>query len=228
MKENTYLGQVFGPNSYFQDGFTYMMSLLFLFMGLAYGIGAKTFKNDKELLEEAGKYFSRIGNIIILIFVVSQFIAIFKKTNIGTIITAWSANLIEYLDFSGLPLIILSIILIAVSNLFLTTPSAKWAILSPVIVPMFMQSNISAQFAQIVMRAGDSMTNGITPLLASFVIYIGYLNIYNFDKEKPITITRAIKLTAPYCGIICLTWILLIVGWYILGLPIGPGVYPTI
>ena len=49
-----------------------------------------------------------------------------------------------------------------------------------------------------------------------------------FDKEKPITITRAIKLTAPYCGIICLTWILLIVGWYILGLPIGPGVYPTI
>lgn len=228
MKENTYLGQVFGPNSYFQDGFTYMMSLLFLFMGLAYGIGAKTFKNDKELLEESGKYFSRIGNIIILIFVVSQFIAIFKKTNIGTIITAWSANLIEYLDFSGLPLIILSIVLIAVSNLLLTTPSAKWAILSPVIVPMFMQSNISAQFAQIVMRAGDSMTNGITPLLASFVIYIGYLNIYNFDKEKPITITRAIKLTAPYCGIICLTWILLIVGWYILGLPIGPGVYPTI
>lgn len=57
MKENTYLGQVFGPNSYFQDGFTYMMSLLFLFMGLAYGIGAKTFKNDKELLEEAGKIF---------------------------------------------------------------------------------------------------------------------------------------------------------------------------
>lgn len=228
MKEKTYLGQVFGPNSYFQDGFTYMMSLFFLFMGIAYGIGAKSIKNDKELLEKSGNYFSKIGNIIILIFVVAQFIAIFKKTNIGTVITAWLANLIEYLNFSGIPLIILTLVIIAFANLFITTPGAKWAIFSPVVVPLFMQSNISAQFAQIVMRAGDSMTNGITPLLGCFVIYIGYLNIYNFDKNKPITISRAIKLISPYCAIIFATWILLIIGWYILGLPIGPGVYPTI
>ncbi len=228
MKETTYLNQVFGPNSYFQDGFTYMMSLLFLFMGIAYGIGAKSVKNDRDMLEKAGDYFSKIGNIIILIFVVSQFVAIFKKTNIATIITAWLANLIEYLDFSGIPLIILVLILIAISNLFLTTPSAKWTIFAPVVVPMFMQSNISAQFAQVVMRAADSMTNGITPLLGCFVIYVGYLNIYNFNKNNPMTITRSIKLVTPYCAIICATWLLLVVGWYIIGLPIGPGVYPTI
>lgn len=228
MKETTYLNQVFGPNSYFQDGFTYMMSLLFLFMGIAYGIGAKSVKNDRDMLEKAGDYFSKIGNIIILIFVVSQFVAIFKKTNIATIITAWLANLIEYLDFSGIPLIILVLVLIAISNLFLTTPSAKWTIFAPVVVPMFMQSNISAQFAQVVMRAADSMTNGITPLLGCFVIYVGYLNIYNFNKNKPMTITRSIKLVTPYCAIICATWLLLVVGWYIIGLPIGPGVYPTI
>lgn len=228
MKETTYLNQVFGPNSYFQDGFTYMMSLLFLFMGIAYGIGAKSVKNDRDMLEKAGNYFSKIGNIIILIFVVSQFVAIFKKTNIATIITAWLANLIEYLDFSGIPLIILVLVLIAISNLFLTTPSAKWTIFAPIVVPMFMQSNISAQFAQVVMRAADSMTNGITPLLGCFVIYVGYLNIYNFNKNKPMTITRSIKLVTPYCAIICATWLLLVVGWYIIGLPIGPGVYPTI
>ena len=228
MKENTYLGQVFGDNSYFQDGFTYMMSLLFLFIGLAYGIGAKSIKNDRELIEKTGEYFSKIGTILVLIFVVSQFIAIFKKANIGLVITAWLANLIEYLKFSGIPLIILTLVAIAIANLFLTTPGAKWAIFSPVIVPMFMQSNISAQFAQVVMRVGDSMTNGITPLLACFVIYMGYLSIYNFDKDKPITIRRAIKLVIPYFVFTCLTWILLVLGWYILGIPIGPGVYPTI
>ena len=228
MKEVTYLNQVFGPNSYFQDGFTYMMSLLFLFMGIAYGIGAKTIKNDKQLLDSAGESFSNSGSIIILMFVISQFIAIFKKTNIGVVITAWLANLIEYLGFSGIPLIILTLILISISNLFITTPTAKWAIFSPVVVPMFMQSNISAQFAQIVMRAGDSMTNGITPLLGCFAIYIGYLNIYNFDKTKPITIRRATKLVLPYFGIIFATWLLLVIGWYIIGLPIGPSVYPTI
>lgn len=228
MKEVTYLNQVFGPNSYFQDGFTYMMSLLFLFMGISYGIGAKTIKNDKELLEKTANYFSKIGNIIILMFVVSQFIAIFKRTNIGIIITAWLANLIEYSKFSGIPLIIISLVFISLSNLFLTTPAAKWQIFSPVIVPMFMQSNISAQFAQIVMRVGDCMTNGITPLLGCFAIYIGYLNIYNFDKTKPITIRRALSMVVPYLGIIYATWLLLVIGWYIIGLPIGPGVYPTI
>lgn len=228
MKEKTYLNQVFGANSYFQDGFSYMMSLLFLFMGLFYGIGAKTISNDKDLFDKAGEYMKKAGSIIILIFVVSQFIAIFKRTNIGTIIVAWFANLIEYLNFSGIPLIIFTLLVISIANLFITTPGAKWAIFAPVVVPLFMQSNISPQFAQIVMRAGDSMTNGITPLLACFVIYLGYLNIYNFDKSTPITISRSIKMVTPYFAVISLTWILIIVGWYILGIPIGPGVYPTI
>lgn len=228
MKETTYLGQVFGTNSYFQDGFTYMVSLLFLFIGISYGIGSKKINNDKDVIEKAGEYFSKIGTVIILLFVAAQFIAMFKKSNIGTVITAWLANLVEYSNFSGIPLLLLSIVVIAISNFFITTPSAKWVIFAPIVVPMFMQSNISPQFAQLAMRAGDSMTNGITPLLACFVLYIGYLNLYTFDKNKPITITKAIKIASPYCFIISLTWILLMIGWYILGLPIGPGVYPTI
>ena len=228
MKETTYLGQVFGTNSYFQDGFTYMVSLLFLFIGISYGIGSKKINNDKDVIEKAGEYFSKIGTVIILLFVAAQFIAMFKKSNIGTVITAWLANLVEYSNFSGIPLLLLSIVVIAISNFFITTPSAKWVIFAPIVLPMFMQSNISPQFAQLAMRAGDSMTNGITPLLACFVLYIGYLNLYTFDKNKPITITKAIKIASPYCFIISLTWILLMIGWYILGLPIGPGVYPTI
>ena len=93
---------------------------------------------------------------------------------------------------------------------------------------MFMQSNISPQFAQIVMRVADSMTKGYTPLLASFVIFIGYLNVYNLNKQKPYTIRGTLGLITPYFLIISLTWILIVVIWYIIGLPIGPGVVPTI
>ena len=125
-------------------------------------------------------------------------------------------------------MILIALLLIAISNLVLTSPTSKWMIFSPVVVPMFMQSNISPQFAQIVMRAGDSMTKGFTPILASFVIYIGYLNIYNLRKDKPYTIRKSLKMITPYFLIIAATWILLIVGWYIIGLPIGPGVGPTL
>ena len=156
-------------------------------------------------------------------FIVAQFIAIFKKTNIGIIITAWLTNLLEHLELTGIPLIITILILIAIANFFLTGGANKWLIFSPVAVPMLMQSNISPQFAQIIMRAGDSMTKGYTPLLASFVIYLSYLNIYNLNKEKPYTIKKSLKLITPYFLLISITWILIIVG-----LPIGPNVYPTI
>jgi aminobenzoyl-glutamate transport protein len=228
MTETTYLNQLFGDNSYFQDGFTYLVALFFALAGIAYGIGSKSIKNDKEIIEKSSKKFSNLGSIFILMFIVSQFIAIFRKSNIGLVVTAWLASLLEHLSLSGIPLIIVSLLLIAISNFVLTSPASKWMIFSPVVVPMFMQSNISAQFAQVVMRAGDSMTKGFTPLLASFVIYIGYLNIYNLQKNKPYTIRASLKMILPYFALISLTWILIIVGWYIIGLPIGPGVYPTI
>lgn len=228
MDENIYLNQLFGENSYFQDGFTYILSLIFILSGIAYGIGSKSIKSDKDIIENASKNFSQMGSVIILIFVVSQFIAVFRKSNIGTVITIWLVNLLEHINITGLPLILVSLILIALANFFLTSPASKWMIFSPVLVPMFMQSNISPEFAQIVMRAGDSMTKGYTPLLASFVIYLAYLNMYNLNKTKPYSIRKSLNMVTPYFLLISLTWILIIVGWYIIGLPIGPGVYPTI
>ena len=227
MKEATYLKQLFGSNSYFQDGFTYMVSIFFAVTGIAYGIGAKTIKSDKQLIEKASDYAKNIGSLIALIFFASQFIAVFKETNIGTVVTALGANIIKELSFSGIPLILLVLLVLLICNLFMTSPVSKWTILSPVVVPLMMQSNITPQFAQFVLRAGDSITKGITPLLAYFVIYLGYLNIYNKNKE-PITIRKAISYIMPCCIIMGITWILLIVGWYLIGLPIGPGVFPTL
>ena len=228
MNENTYLNQVFGDNSYFKNSFTYLVSLFFCITGLAYGVAAHTIKSDHNLIEKVSEKFSKLGSVFLLMFVAAQFIAIFKKTNIGLVITAWLANLIRILDFSGIPLIVITIVFIALANIFLTGTATKWMIFAPVVVPLFMQSNISPQFAQIVMRAGDSMTKGFTPLLAAFTIYIGYLNIYNLNLKKPNTISRSLKLITPYFLLISATWILLIIGWYILRLPIGPNVFPTI
>ena len=90
-----------------------------------------------------------------------------------------------------------------------------------------MQNNISPQFTQFLFRAGDSMAKGLTPLLAYFVIYLGYLNIYNTEKE-PITIRRALSFVYPYGLVIGLTWILILVLFYIVGIPIGPGVSPSL
>ncbi len=228
MEEKTYLGQVFGGVSYFQDSFTYVVSLLFIFTGLAYGFGAKTIDNDKELLSTSSKYIQEVTLLIPMVFFATQFIAVFRKTNMATLITAWGANIIDSVEFTGLPLIILVVLILAIVNLFNTTFISKWLIMAPVVVPKLMQANISPEFSQFILRASDSMTKGLTPLLTCFIIYIGYMNIYNPNKNKPITVGRGLRIIVPYCLIISLVWLGIIILWYLTGLPIGPHVVPTL
>ena len=223
MSEKAYINQLFGEKAYFQEGFTFLISMLFLATGIAYSIGAKTIKSDKDLIDKASNYLKNIGQLCALIFFAAQFIAVFKKTNIGTVAVGFIAGVIRDLPFSGLPLVITILLLIAISGFFVTTQAAKWSIFAPVVIPLFMQNNLSPQFAQFVFRAADSMAKGFTPLLAYFVIYLGYLNIYNTDKD-PITIKKAINFIKPYYLIIGITWILIVALIYIIGIPIGPGV----
>jgi aminobenzoyl-glutamate transport protein len=225
--EKIYINQLFGENAYFQDGFTFLISMMFLVVGVAYAIGAKTIKSDKELIEKASIYLKDVGYLCALIFFAAQFIAIFKKSNIGNVIVAFISNVIRGLPFSGLPLVITILVLIAISGLFITTQTAKWSILAPSVVPLLMQNNISPQFTQFIFRAGDSMMKGFTPFLAFFVIYLGYLNVYNTDK-KSISIGRALSFVYPYCLLISITWILIVVLVYVMGIPIGPNVSPVL
>ena len=227
-KETIYVNQLFGENSYFHLAFTFLTSTFLIVLGLVYAFGAKSIKNDRDLIEKASIRFKDVGMILILLFVFSQLLAIWKKSNIGIIITSWLATLLSHLELSGIPLIVITILIIAFANIFCTSISTKWQIFSPIVVPMFMQANISPQFAQLIMRVADSITKGITPFFSFFVLYIGYLNLYHQSKQKPISIHHAIKLVMPYFLIIGLTWILLVISWYIIGLPIGPKVTPTI
>ena len=228
LEQTAYVDQLFGANSYFQDGFTYIVAIFLILTGIAYGIGAKTIKSDKELINKLGEKLSTIGLILVMIFCASQFIAIFKETNIGTVIVAWLTNLLKALPLSGILLIIVSLLIIAIANIFVPASIAKWAMFSPVLVPMMMQVNISPQFTQFIFRAGESMTNGITPLLAYFVVYIAYLNIYNKDSGKTFSIREGISLMVPYLIALSIAWIFITIIWYITGLPLGPGVFATL
>ena len=199
-----------------------------IIVSLFYGLGAKSIKNDKDLIEKTSLRFKDIGMLIVLMFAFSEFIAVWKLSNLGLFVTALLSNLLSILKFQSIPLIVITLIVISLAGIFTTSISTKWQIFAPIVVPAFMSANISPAFAQVVMRAADSMTKGVTPFLSFFVIYIGYLNLFNENKSRPFTINNSIRLIHPYFLIISLVWILLIISFYITGLPIGPGVSPTI
>ena len=91
-----------------------------------------------------------------------------------------------------------------------------------------MQSSLTPEFAVAVFRAADSSVRGITPLFTYFVVLIGFLQIYNKKKDDTVTITRAMSLMFPYTVAFTILWLVIVIVFYILGIPIGLGTSVTI
>lgn len=220
-----YIDKLFGPDSLFNDGFVFIITLFFCIVGFFYGIFAKTIKSNKDVSDSFGYSLDGIGNILVLIFFASLFIGVFKYTEIGSVLTAMLSNLIVNLELSGIPLILLLFFVAMISNLLMPSATLKWAILG-VSVPIFMNASLSPEYAQIIYSAGISVTNGLTPLLAYFVIFIAYME--KFGKEENVTLFGSIKLLVPYSLAVLVIWFILILGWYITGIPLGVGSMPGV
>src|SRR5574344_809045 len=222
-----YIDKLFSYNSFFSQGFVFIITMLFVILGLFYGLGARTIKNNYDLCDDLGHSLDDIGKIIVLIFMASVLINIFKKTNIGVVLTALLTNLITISSFKGIPLIILLFIVNALSTIVLPTSINKWPIMAGSIVPLFMNAGISPEMTQIIYRFSECATYGLTPIMAYFIIYLAFLEKYNQDAE-PITLFRTIKYQLPYsiiCGVVLLV---LIIIWYVVGIPLGISSIPTI
>lgn len=221
LKQKTYVAQLFGDTSYFRQGSVLIFSALLGFTGLVYGIRAKGIRNNKDLMDSMSYYLKGFASLLILIFFAAQFVLIFKETNIGVFMVASLAEFLGNLQLTGIVLIIFTFTIIAISTIFVPSLSVKWAILSPVMIPMFMQSSFTPEFAQAVFRAADSSTKGITPLFTYFVILLGFLQIYNSKKKDVITLTDGMSLMLPYTIAFSIAWLLIILAFYIIGLPLG-------
>lgn len=206
-------------SSPFMSGIIFFMMLLFLLPGLAYGIGAGSIKNDKDVVALMNKTISGLASFMVLIFFAAQFTACFNYSNLGTIISVSGADFLQSVGFTGLPLVICFIVLTAFINIFIAVDSAKWAIMAPIFVPMFMRLGLSPELTQVAYRIGDSSTNIIAPLMPFFVLTVAFFQKY----DKKAGIGSVISTMLPYSIAFLLGWIVLFSAWYLLGLPLGPG-----
>jgi aminobenzoyl-glutamate transport protein len=192
---------------------------LFLFPALVYGFITKELRNDKDVAQSMAVSMGGMGMYIILAFFAAQFITYFNWSNLGVIMAIQGADFLKNLGLTGLPLLLGFIIISAFLNLFIGSASAKWAILGPVFVPMFMLLGYSPAFTQMAYRIGDSITNPITPMFAYFAILLALAKKY----DKNLGLGSLIAVMLPYSIFFALAWIVFFAIWYFLGLPLGPG-----
>ncbi|WP_249324242.1 AbgT family transporter [Wansuia hejianensis] len=203
----------------FMSSIILIMMLLFLVPGIAYGYGAGTLKNEKDIIKLMEKTIAGLSSFIVLIFFAAQFTSAFEYSNMGIIMSIKGAQLLQNIGLVGLPLLIIFILLTAFINIFIAVDSAKWAMMAPIFVPMFMRLNISPEMTQLAYRIGDSSTNIIAPLMPFFVLTVDFFQKY----DKKAGIGSVVSTMLPYSVAFLIGWIIMLSVWYFLGLPIGPG-----
>ncbi|WP_337866556.1 AbgT family transporter [Ignavibacterium sp.] len=187
--------------------------------GLAFGIGAKTIRSDNDAIKGMNKSMETLGSYIVLVFFAAQFVAFFNWTNLGMIVAVEGANFLKSSGLGPVPLLISFIIISAIINLFIGSASAKWAVMAPVFIPMFMLLGYSPELVQAAYRVGDSVTNIISPMMSYFALIIAFVGKY--DPKAGIGTLIATML--PYTIAFFIIWVALFIVWFILGLPVGPG-----
>lgn len=215
-----YIDRLFGPESFFANGFVFIIAMLFAIWGLLYGIGAKTIKNNREFIESLGYSLNGMGKDILYIFVAATFISIFKQANLGNVIVAGLTNLISSSGLTGLSLVILTFVCSAIATLFMPGTVNKWTIMSAQVVPTFLSANLSGEFAQVIFRFGECATLGLTPVFAYFIVYMAYLEKYSQD-EIDSSIGKSIKYQMPYSIATGLMLLALLIIWFLVSLPLG-------
>lgn len=223
LSQNSYVDMLFGEGSYFYQGAVTIFSFMLIFSSIIYGVRVKTIDDNRDIVTGMSYYLKDVASLLVLIFFAAQFCLIFKETNIGLFIVASFSELLNGMQLSGMALVIITFLVVAVSTFFVPAASTKWAMLSPVIVPMFMQGSMTPEFAETIFRAADSSMKGLTPIFSYFVILIGFLHIYNKRKNDVITITDAMSLMVPYTIAFTILFIVIILAFYIIGIPIGIG-----
>ncbi len=199
-------------------GFIAFLFLSASSLGVVYGYTVGTFRKSGDVIDGMSSSFKSLVSFLVLVFFASQFVAWFQWSNLGVLLAIYGADVLQSLNIGLIPLVILFVLFSGFVNLFMGSASAKWAIMGPIFIPIFMLLGYSPELSQAVYRVGDSVTNIISPMMSFFALIIVYFQKYQKDAGFGTIMANML----PYSIAFFIGWVLLLIFWIILGLPLGP------
>lgn len=206
----------------FIQGIVPLIILFFFVISVPYGMVTKQIRRASDVPDLLVDPMKSMAGFIVMIFPLSQFVAFFNWSNMGKFMAIGLTDVLENLGMTGIPAFLGLIFLSALLCMFIASGSAIWSILAPIFVPMFMLLGFHPAFAQIVFRVADSSVIPLAPMSPFVPLFLGFLQRYNKEAK----LGTYYSLVLPYPIVFFVVWLLMLMGWYLLGLPIGPGVYP--
>ncbi|MFW8575065.1 AbgT family transporter [Corynebacterium pseudodiphtheriticum] len=192
---------------------------MFFLCGIVYGLVAKSITSSADIPDFMAAGLKTMLPMIVLFFAVAQFLAWFEWSNLGVWTAITGSELLERADLPPILLFAGVVALVALLNLFITSGSAQWALMAPVLVPMLMYVGTAPEVTQMLFRIGDSPTNIITPMSPYFALALTFLQRY----YKRSGVGTLMSLALPYSIAMIIGWFIFFLIWYFLGIPLGPG-----
>lgn len=199
-----------------------IVALIFVFgslTGLAYGWAAGTMRGSNAVVNALQEAMATMAPYLVLVFFAAQFIALFNASNVGLILAVHGSDALKAMNVGPVALMVGFILFTCLLDLFVGSASAKWALMAPVFVPMFMLLGISPELTQASYRVADSVVNIVSPLMPYFPLILAFANKYDRDAR----IGTVLALMLPYSLAFLLSWSVLLFVWMGLDLPLGPG-----
>lgn len=225
--QTSYVAKLFSDAAPFKEGILFLVVIIMMACGLIYGKVSGNIKSSDDYNSGLSLSFSKTGYVFALLFFASILISVLEYTNLHEIVCVWLVEFLGKFNFTGVILIVSLFIITLLITFIFPSLIGKWLLMSPVIVPLFMKANISPSFTQFIFQAADSVGKCITPFFAYFIVMIGFMQKHN-DNNDRITIFRVMKILMKVILLVIVIWSLIIIGWYIIGLPTGIGTHPTI
>lgn len=204
-----------------------LIFFLFLIPGVVHGYIAKTFTNHRDVIKGMSEAMGTMAYYLVMAFCAALFIDAFNTSNMGALLALKGAAALQAAGTPNSVTLVGIILLTAMVNLLVGSASAKWALLSPIFVPMLMNLGIAPELTQAAYRVGDSTTNIITPMMPYFPLVVVFAQRY----VKGSGIGTIASLMLPYSIVFLIAWTIFLLVYWQVGIPLGIDasyVYPRV
>jgi aminobenzoyl-glutamate transport protein len=195
------------------------ISLSFLIFGVVYARVLPVQRDKREVGALMEKSIRDMAGFIVLIFIVSQTLAVLAYSNLGVLMAVKLADAAESVGLQGFGVLVFLVLLSSMLNLVITSGSGLWSLESTVMVPGLMLLDLSPAMIQAAHRIGDSVTQAVSPMHIFLYLVLTMARRYEPNLKLGTLIARLL----PFVPAFAVVWIGILALFFFLGLPPGPG-----
>ena len=203
------------------DNIILLISMFFAITGLFFGYASGSFKKLADVVKAMVKQMNTMGYILVLTFFCYNFLGLLGYSGLGTYITYLGAEFLMALGLQSFPILLLIgfVLTTSVINIFIGGLTSKWMLLGPIFVPMlyFVNPAMTPDLVAAAYRVADSSTNIITPMMAYAGVILAFMRKY----QPEMSFGDMLLIMLPYSIAFLLIWTSLLVGFFVLGIPLG-------